>query len=156
MSQLPANLASAIGEYFSVHGLGEPESNTMDCCETITTWHTPGRIASLLNGNPDTTTHLALLLADDWLIWARSGDRSGTTVDGAKLSVIKVKAYSARRTGDLQLEVNGFVNDSKDYVRGTLMLGSGLTAQKFCDKVVETNLKVYPPSKRKYPKWLGG
>ncbi len=116
----------------------------------------PGKLVSLLDGNPDTNIHLAILLTAEWLIWARNGDQTGTVVTGAKLQVIKVKAFVTRRTKDMELEVSGFMSETKEYVRGNLEMGPDIAAQKFCDAVVPAVLKANPPAKSKFPRWMGG
>jgi hypothetical protein len=156
VSQLHPKLSQAIREYFQSHQLGDLDTGTLVCCETISEKKNPGKLASFLDGNPDTIIHLGLLLTADWLIWARSGDRSGTTVTGAKLRVIKVKVFVSKRMKAMELEISGFINDSKEYVRGNLELGPELAAQKFCEEVSQAVLKVNPPAKSKFPKWMGG
>jgi hypothetical protein len=56
----------------------------------------------------------------------------------------------------MELEVSGFMADTKEYVRGNLEMGSDLAAQEFCDAVVPAVLKVSPPAKSKFPRWMGG
>ena len=160
MDQIHPSLSQAIQEYLKTHPVGYVDEGTLLCYETTSTKREHGELvaflASFLEGNPDTTIHLAILLTEEWLIWAHSGDHSGTTVTGAKLKVIKVKAFAAKRTNAMELDISGFVNDSKEYVRGNLQLGPELAAQKFCEEVVQAVLKVSPPQKSKFPKWMGG
>ena len=150
VSQLTPELSKAIVEYFQNHQLGDPTTEVLSCCETISTKRNLGKLVDLLEGNPDTTSHLALLLTADWFIWARSGDQSQTTVTGARFKMIRVKAFVSRRTKDMQLEVAGFVNDTKESVRGNLQMGPDLAAQKFCDAIGEAVDKANPPVKRKF------
>lgn len=149
-SQIHPSLYLAIREYFQMHQIGNLDTETLICCETISQMRNPGKLAAFLDSNPDSITHLAILLTAEWLIWARNGDRSGTIVTGAKLKVIQVKAFVARRTKDMGLEVSGFINDSKEYVRGNLGMGPDVAAQKFCEEVGRAVLKVNPPVKRKF------
>jgi hypothetical protein len=102
----------------------------------------------LLNGDRDITSHLAMLLTDEWFVWARSGDRSVTVINGARFKMIRVKAYVARRTKEMELEVNGFINNTKESVRGNLRMGPDLAAQKFCEEVGQAVNKANPPVKR--------
>ena len=53
----------------------------------------------------------------------------------------------------MQLEVSGFMVDSKDYVRGNLEMGPDVAAQKFCEAVQKAVLKANPPAKRKFFGW---
>jgi hypothetical protein len=156
VGQLHPGLAQAIREYFQTHLLGDAETETRLCCETISERRDSGKLVSILEGEGDTTSHLAILMTSDWLIWALSGDRSGTVVSGAKLKVIRVKVLQAKQSKDMQLEVDGFVNNSKEYVRGALELGPEAAAQRFCEKVEKAVLKENPPAKRKSLRWFGG
>ena len=155
-SQIHSSLYPAVREYFQTHQLGNLDTETLACCETISQVQNPGKLASFLDGNPDSTIRLAILLTAEWLIWARNGDRSGTIVAGSKLNVIKVKAFVARRTKDMELEVSGFIADSKEYVRGNLKMGPDVAAQEFCEVVGQAVLKANPPAKRRFPRWMGG
>jgi hypothetical protein len=156
VSQIHPSLAQAVQEYFQAHQLGDPETETLLCCETISRHDPPGRLSAMLEGNPDTNTHLAILLTAEWLIWARNGDQTGTVITGAKLLAIKVKPYVTRRTKEMELEVTGFMADSKEYVRGILELGPDPASEKFCNAVVPAVLAASPPSKSKFPRWMGG
>ena len=160
ISQIRSELSQAIREYFQLHQLGDPQAATLACCETISARDNDGNPGSFLNrlmhAGPDTTFHLAILLTADWLVWGRWGDRSQTVVTGARLKVIKVKAFVTRRTKDMQLEISGFVNDSREVVRGNLELGPEPAAQKFCDQVLEAVNRENPPAKRALSRWFGG
>ena len=150
VSQIHSSLSQAIREFFQAHQLGDPDTETILCCETISTRPDPGKLVTRLDGNPDTNIHLAILLTAEWLIWARNGDQTGTVVTGAKLQVIKVKAFVTRRSKDMELEVSGFMTDTKEYVRGNLELGPDVAAQTFCEAVVVAVLKAKPPTKNKF------
>ena len=134
VSQIHSSLAQAIREYYQAHQVGDP----------------PGKLVALLDGNPDTTIHLAILLSAEWLIWARNGDQTGIVVTGAKLQVIKAKAFVRKNTKDMELEITGFMADTKDYVRGNLELGPDPAAQKFCEAVVPAVSNARPPAKKKF------
>jgi hypothetical protein len=155
-SRIHPSLYQAVREYFQTHQVGDLDTETILCCETTSEKQNPGKFASFLDGNPDSTVHLAILLTAEWLIWARSGDRSGTLVTGTKLKLIRVKAFVAKRTKDMQLEVSGFIVDSKDYVRGNLEMGPDVAAQKLCEVVVKAVLNANPPAKRNFFGLTGG
>lgn len=150
VSQIHPGLAQAIREFFQAHQLGDPDTESIQCCETISTRSNPGRLVALLDGNPDSNIHLAILLTVEWLIWARNGDQTGTVVTGAKLQVIKVKAFVRRRSKDMELEISGFMADTKEYVRGSLELGPDPAAQKFCEAVISAVQKAKPPTKTRF------
>jgi hypothetical protein len=150
VSQLHPSLLPAVREFFQTHQLGEAETVTRMCCETITEKRRLGKLASLLDGNPDSIIHLAILLTEDWLIWARSGDQTGSVATGAKLKGIQVKTFVSRRTKGMEMEVTAFIADTRDYVRGNLQLGPELDAQRFCEEVGQAVLKENPPVKRNF------
>jgi hypothetical protein len=156
ISQVNPTLARAIREYFQKHQVGDPESGTLLCCETIGEKQNPDSLVSRLDGNPDTKSFMAIILTAEWLIWGKSGERSGTVVTGARLKVITVKAFVAKRTKDMVLEVSGFINETKELVRGNLEMGPEPAAQKLCEEVGAAVLIANPPVKSKWPKWMGG
>ena len=96
-SQIHPSLYQAIREFFQTHQLGDLDTETLLCCETTSEKQNPGKFTSFLDGNPNSTVHLAVLLTAEWLIWARSGDRSDAIVTGTKLNLIRVKAFVAKR-----------------------------------------------------------
>lgn len=149
-SQINSSLAQAIREYYQAHQLGDPEADTLLYSETISRRDPPGKLVVLLDGNPDNDIHLAILLGAEWLIWARNGDQTGTVVTGAKLQAIKARAFVRRNTKDMELEISGFMADTKEYVRGTLELGPDPAAQKFCEAVVAAVSNARPPTKKKF------
>lgn len=156
LSQLHPALSQAIREYFQTHQFGDADTETCSCCETISEKRNTGRLASILDGDRDTIYHLAILMTQDMLIWARSGDRSGTVVTWAKFKAIRVRVFVSGRSKNIKLEISGFMADSKEYVRGSLELGSEMAAQRFCEKVEKTVLRENPPAERKFPRWMGG
>ena len=93
---------------------------------------------------------MAILLTAQWLIWARQGDQTGTVVIGAKLQVIKVKAYVTRRMKNMDNAALSIRGLSKEYVRGTLEMGPDPAAQKFCEAVVAAVSNSKPPTKSKF------
>ena len=156
VSQLHPELRQAIRSYFQEHELGDPQAETLMCCETISEKKNAGGLVSWLNGELDTTIHTGMLLTSQWLIWVRSGDKSGTLLAAADLKQISVKAYTSILTQDTGLEVSGYIEDSKGLMRGYIGMGSELAAQKFCDEVKQAITKANPPTKKSWPKWLGG
>jgi hypothetical protein len=149
-SQIHSSLAQSAQEFFQAHQLGDLETGTVLCCETISRRDPPGRLFAMLDGNPNLNTHLAILLTPDWLIWARHGDQTGTVVTGTKLQVIKVKIFVTRRTKEFELEVSGFLLDNKEYVRGNLELGPDPAAEKFCNAVAQAVSQAKPPPKKRF------
>jgi hypothetical protein len=154
-SQLHPRLSQAIREYFQTHQLGDPANEIRLCCETIAEKRNSGKLASFLEDDPDTTIQLALLLTAEWFIWARNGDRSGTVVSGARLKGLQAKAFTLKRSNNMQLEISGMIGGTKDYVRGNLEMGPELAAQKFCEEVIQAVNKVTPPARKGRLKWFG-
>ena len=156
VSQIRSSLSQGVREFFQAHQVGDPDTNTPLCCETIARRDPPNPLFKLLDGDPDTKIYLATILTPEWLVWGRNGDQTGTVVTGAKLQVIKVKAFVRRSSKDMELEITGFIAGSKEYVRGNLEMGPDLAAQTFCDAVVPAVLKAAPPHHSKFPRWMGG
>jgi hypothetical protein len=150
VSQLAPSLSEAIRSYFQVHQIGDIESEPRMCCETIAEKRNTGSLANLMEGSRDTSNHLVTILTPDWLVWASSGDQTGMVVSGAMLKVVKVKAFVSRRSKDMGLDVAGFINGSKEYVRGNLEMGPELAAQKFCEEVGQAVNKQLPPPKKRF------
>jgi hypothetical protein len=155
LSQLHPMLSQALREYFQTHGLGDPDTEIRFCCETFSGKHSPGKLASFLEDGSDTTSHLALLLTTDWFIWASTGDRSGTVVFGTRLKGLQVKAFIAKRTNNMQLEVLGMIGGTRDLAKGILEMGPEPAAQKFCEEVIQSVNKVTPPAKKGRLRWFG-
>ena len=155
-SQLRPELLQAIRKYFQEHRLGDVETETIICCETISRRKSASRLASLLKDDLDTTIHTGVLLTPEWLIWVRRGDQSGTLLTAANLKETRVKAYFSILTKDNGLEISGYTEGSKGRVRGYIGMGPEPATQKFCDQVREAITKVNPPVKRSLRKWLGG
>jgi len=156
VSQLHPELRQAIQSYFREHALGNLEAETLMCCETISRKKDFGRLASLLKGKEDTTIHMGMLLTSQWLIWVRRGDQSGTVLNAANLKEIQVGAYRSILTKDTGLEIFGYIGNSMGKVRGYVGMGTELAAQKFCEEVEKAISNVKPPTKKGWPKWLGG
>jgi hypothetical protein len=154
LGQLPPAMLQAIRDYFQSHRLGDPESEIRICTETIARKRSPGRLSAFLDGNLDEVTHLAILLTAEWLVWVRHGLRSGTNITGAKLGMIQVKVFIAKRTKNMEMGISGLLNDSKEPARGTLTLGPEPAAQKICDEVLLANQKLVPPAKNKFLRWM--
>jgi hypothetical protein len=155
VSQLHPELHQAVQNYFQEHQLGDPKTETVMCCETISTRKVSGWLVSALKGAEDATIHTGMLLTSEWLIWVRKGDHSDTVLTAANLMEIRVKTYRSIVTRDSGLEISGFIRDSQSQVRGYVGMGPEPAAQRFCEEVEKAITKVNPPS-RKLPKWLGG
>ena len=156
VNQLRPELFLAVRNYFQEHQLGDLETETLQCCETISRKKDTNRLISWLNSDLDTTVYMGILFTSEWLIWVRNGDKSGTHLASANLKQISVRLYSSLFTRDAGLEITGQVEDSKGMVRGTIAMESVAVAQKFCDEVNQIIIKVNPPAPSGWSKWFGG
>jgi hypothetical protein len=143
-------------EYFQAHNLGEVEAETLLCCETVSEKKAGSLLSGWLETDMDTTTYIDLVLTAQSLVWARSGDRSGLHVVGAKLMNIRTRSQVSLFSKDFGLEINGLIEDAKSNIRGIIGLGPEPAAQKFCDEVYQAIEKINPTPVRKFPAWMGG
>ena len=77
--QMHPELVSAIREYVEKHEMGSVEAEITICCETTSEKKRKSVFASI-GTDPDLVHYTGVLLTPTWLIWARSGAKSGTTV----------------------------------------------------------------------------
>ena len=156
VSQLHPAVLQAFRTYFQEPDRGDLESEALLCCETISRKKDSDRLISWLSATVDTTIHIGMLLTAEQLIWARSGDVSGTLLSSAHLANISVRVYSPLFSKDIGLEVSGYMDGTKGAMRGYIAMGPEPITQKFCDEVQQAIAKVNPPNQRKWPKWMGG
>ena len=156
VAELRPELYEAIRDYFKEQQLGDPETETIICCETTSTRKDAGRLPAWLDGGEPATSYTGMLLTSQRLVWVRSGADSGMVLTAAALKDIRVKAYTSPLTRDTGLEVCGFVEGSKGRVRGYIGMGPESAAQKFCEAVVKAVEAVNPPAKRRLFGWLLG
>ncbi len=149
--ELPPAIIQAAQAYFQSHGAGDPETETRLCCETLTVRKPSAKWISRLEGNPDTTSHMAILLTADWLVWIFGGDKSRMAAVGIKLTTLRIRVMVTRRSEEFRLEISGFVNETREFIRGTLELGAQPAAEKFCTAVSTAALEKnpQPPKERR-------
>jgi hypothetical protein len=150
VSEFHADLRQVMHAHFLTNGLGDPATEALQCCETISTKDKPSRLPAWLLDEPDTTIIMGMVLTPQWLVWARSGDRSGLVLNAANLKNIQTGIFISKKTNDVLLEITGYVEGSKERTRGTLALGSEEAALRFAEALKEQNTKMNPPSKRKF------
>jgi len=150
--QLRPELARAIREYAQNHReLGNIEVEVLMCCETTSERKHTGALAALIEGDPDTILYTGMLVTPQWLIWARSGDKSDTRVSSAKLLDIQVRAFASILVKDAGMEVSGYIGDSKARVRGYIGMGPEPATQQFCDQVQKAIEKATPkPAQKRF------
>ena len=144
--QLRPELKQAMRDYIESQKLVGIETDILMCCETTSAKKTPngssGVLAFLGEDDPDTTVHTGMFVTPEWLVWARSGDKTGTLVTSAHFRNVKVKSYSSRFNDDTGLEVAGFIGDAPGRVKGYIGMGPEEAARKFCEQVVQAADKV--------------
>jgi hypothetical protein len=151
---LDRKLLSAFREFFREHDLGEPAEETVLCCETVTERGGLSRLAAWLDGSPDTTERLGLVLTRKSLVWGHAGDRSDAKVFGIGLKDLRVVHYKTLFSKNSWLELSGTLIGGKKNVHGDLGLGVEEPAVRFCQRVVEEAGKAKPPRKKRSIPWL--
>ena len=151
---LRPELRRAIADYAQKQELENLESEIIQCCQTKSERKTDGLFA-WLETKSDQIIYTGALYTAEWLIWARSGDVSGTSVTAAQLKDIRVKDYASMLVSDRGLEIYGYLNASNTRVRGYIGMGPEPATQTFCDGVRQAAEKINPPN-RKLPAWMGG
>ncbi|MBN1440930.1 MAG: hypothetical protein JW929_16105 [Anaerolineales bacterium] len=150
-SQFEPQLRKAFQDHFASRAGGYPNSQNSTCVETRIDRSGLSRIAALLEGSPDTTEFLGIILTEDRLIWARVGDRSAPVVTGAKLKDLRVFEYGTRRPPEYGLELGGRVGDRGKWMTGKLLMEPGPAAKEFVAAVIAAVNRVNPPPpKRKF------
>lgn len=155
-SQLRPELFLALRNYFREHGLGDLEAETLLCYETTSRKKSSNRLISWLNDGLDTTVYMGTLFTSQWLVWIRSGDKSGVQLSSADLKQISVRVYTSLLTKDAGLEVAGHMEGSNGMMQGVIAMESVSVAQKFCDEVNQAIVKVNPPVEKSISRWWGG
>ncbi|MFN8384491.1 MAG: hypothetical protein U0V02_21315 [Anaerolineales bacterium] len=156
VNQLHPEVFRELKNYFQEKNLGDLETETVSCCETVSTKNRSGGLFSLLSPSVDTTIHTGVVLTSQWLVWVRSGDKSGTLLSAANLNNISVSMYKSMFVNDTGLEIIGYIGDSKLVIRGYVGMGPEPATQKFCDEVKQAITTLNPPKPRTWPKWMGG
>ena len=158
-SQLRPELIQAMRDYFENQKLVGIETTILMCCETTSEKKTPngsrGVLAFLEGEDPDTTVYTGMFVTPEWLVWALSGDKSGAVAAGARLRVLRARVTVAWPSKEFRLELAGFMNDTTEYVRGHLDLGSQPAAEKICKAVSTAVLEQKPPPQKERRRWFG-
>ena len=155
VAQLHPELRQAIWEYFNEHNLGDPEAESLMCCETISKKKEAGRLASWLSDESDTIIHTGMLLTPQMLIWTYKGGQSDTVLHAASLKEIRVSIYESLLTKEPGLEIAGFIETTKSQVRGHIGMGPEAATRKFGEAIQKAIAELNPPSKRPgLFKWL--
>lgn len=156
VKELRPELLQAVQKYFQEHKLGYLESEALLCCETTSTKKKINPWMDRLTGEVDTTIYLGMLFTSEWLIWVRSGDQSGTQLTATDLAQASVSVYKSLFTKDMNLDIFGYIQGAKRFMRGTIAMGPEPIVQKFCDEVNKEITRLNPPTKRGWRRWFGG
>ena len=156
VSQLRPELFLAVRNHFREHELGDLETETLLCYETISTKKSSNPLVSWLNDGLETTVYMGILFTSEWLIWVRSGDKSGVLLSSADLKQIVARVYTSLLTRDSGLEIAGHIEGTKGIMRGDIAMESTTVAQKFCDEVNQAITKANPPAPKNLSRWWGG
>ncbi len=122
-AQLKPELLQAIRAYAAQHALGSVEAESTLCVETHSEKKKKGLFASLGGGDPDPFHDTALLLTPAWLVWARSGPKSGTVVSSARLRDAQVSAFDSKLIPDTGLDVQTPIAGEAEPVVAFIPLG---------------------------------
>ncbi len=155
-SQLKPELLVAMRTFFQTHNLGEVESESLLCCETLSQKTEASWLSSWLDGRADTEIYTGIVLTASSLIWVRMGDQSVVHTVGANLMNIRTRSQISPFSKETRLEINGLVEGAKSIIRGSIALGPEPAAQTFCEEVYQAIEKIKPTPGRKWPSWMGG
>ena len=156
VSQLRPELFLAVRNYLREHNLGDPGTETLLCYETTSRKREANWLISWMNDGADTTIDMVVLFTSGWLIWVRSGDRSGVQLSSADLKQIAVRIYISLLAKEYGMEISGHIEGTKGMMRGVIAMESSSIAQTFCDELNKAIDKVNPPAQKGLSKWWGG
>jgi hypothetical protein len=157
LNQIPPEPRQAIRDYFQEHELGDPEAETLMCCETVSERKHVSKLTTWLEGEQDKVVHTWLLLTSRWLIWVRRGDQTDMVLKAADLNMINVKEYKSILNKDTGLDIYGYIGESKNRVRGYIGMGSEPVAQEFRKQVRNAIDELKPASKKRgWFRWFKG
>jgi hypothetical protein len=132
LDQLQPELGRVIREHLEAPHLTNLANAVIACCETISDKVGASWYDALFGDTSDFTTCLALVLAPQRLIWARSSDRITPTVASALLNDVIVKVFRPGNTRDFGLKMTVRIAGTRTVVNGELLLGPEPAAEKFC------------------------
>lgn len=138
-------LQRALRAYFVKHELPDIETQIVSCCETLSELEKTSALETLLKEDSDLAYYLVAFLTPEWLVWARSGNITQTTVAAARLKDIHVRQRAAFRQKDFGLEIDGFVDGSFSKIHGHITLGPEPAAEAFCQAVEDAVHVANPP-----------
>jgi hypothetical protein len=129
---LRPELVRIIREHLEAQHLTNLANEVIACCETISDKVGASWYDALFGDTSDFTTYLALVLAPQRLIWARSGEHTAPTVASAPFTDMIVKVFRPGNTQDFGLKMTVRIAGTRTVVNGELLLGPEPAAEKFC------------------------
>ena len=145
LEQLKPALLDAVRKHLAARGLADEEAQVVMCCETVSERQPATGLSALVKEDADEIYYTGALFTPQWLVWARSSEKSGTAVVSARLKEIRVKPFASLLVSDTGLEVMGDVGDPGARVSGYIGLGAEAAAHKFCEAVKRAVDKANPP-----------
>jgi hypothetical protein len=149
LGELRPELLRAVREHARQVGAGELDDDVEICCQTRSEISDPGRMASWLLGDPDQVHYGAVILTSQWLVWARSGDKTQAVAASALLNSLRVTVRASPNSQEIEIEVAGIFGNSQRRIRGVLAFGAEPAAQKVCDEIVAAVQRLNPQPKHK-------
>jgi hypothetical protein len=138
-------LKHALRVYFSKNQLKDLETQILMCCETRSERTKTSALAELLGEERDLVYYLAAFLTPEWLVWARIGDHTESTVVAVRLSDIHVRPVASLFLNDTGIHIEGFVDGSFSKIHGYIGLGPEPAAEEFWQAVQKAVDTANPP-----------
>jgi hypothetical protein len=143
--ELQPALQQALRAYFSEHELTGVEAQILMCCETLSKRQKTSALATLLGEDRDLVYCLGAFVTPEWLVWARSGDHTKTTVVAAKLKDIHVRQMAFLLSKDTGINIDGFLDGFYYKIHGYIALGPEPAAEEFWKAVEQAGEAANPP-----------
>ena len=143
--ELQPTLHQALRAYISAHELTGIEAQILICCETLSERQKTSVLETLFGEDRDLVYYLAAFLTPEWLVWARNGDHTKTTVVAAKLKDIHVRQMAFLTVNDTGIDIEGFVDGSFSKIHGYIALGPEPAAEEFWKAVQKAVVTANPP-----------
>lgn len=142
---LQLSMQHAMRDFFVQHEIPGLEAQIVQCCETVSERIKVSTLAKWFGEDRDEVYSLAVFYTPEWLVWARCGDHSTTTVVAARLQDIRVNPVNALTMNDRGIDIDGFVDGSFTKVHGYIALGPEPEAETFRDALEKAVNTANPP-----------
>ena len=139
-TDLQPELVSAIKEYVQERELEDVETELLICCETTSVRPERGAMAKLkarllgtFDPAPDHVHHTGIIVTPRLLIWGTSGEKQGTTILSARLSMIEVTDYKPELIDDSGINIFGEIGRFPERASMFIGLGKDSAAERLKD-----------------------